>query len=81
MFFYLPILAVALFISIVFTLLLDTWRTCKKFSHVPWVGMKSQHWWMLNYARVKNFINIKKDFTSIADQVATESQTLYLITS
>lgn len=56
MFFYLPMLVLALSISMVFVTLLDSWTTSRKFSYVPWVGMKSQDWWMLNYARVKNFI-------------------------
>lgn len=69
MLFYLPVLVVALSFSSVFALLLESWRTSRKFSHLPWVGMTSQQWWKLNYVRAKNFMNLKRDFNCIADQV------------
>lgn len=73
MFFYLSIIGAAIMASLTFAALLESRSTSKKFTHLPWVGMTCQQWWKLNYVRIKNFIHLKRDFASIADQVGVKS--------
>lgn len=70
MFFYLSILGAALLAPAIFSALTESRTTSKKFAHLPWVGTTAQQWWKLNYVRIKNFIYLKRDYTSIADQVS-----------
>lgn len=70
---YLTVVTAALFAFVVLAILFESWKTARKYRHLPWAGTESPRWWKLNYLRLYNFVNLKRDYDSLADKVSSRT--------